>query len=107
LLNLANNAVKFTAEGGVTLSIGTVDDGAASWVEFVVVDTGIGISAEDQPRLFQAFTQVGHAQARKVEGTGLGLHLSLKLAELMGGHIDVASALGRGSRFTLRLPLEA
>jgi PAS domain S-box-containing protein len=107
LLNLANNAVKFTAEGGVTLSIGAVENGGAQWVEFVVADTGIGISAEDQPRLFQAFTQVGQAQAGKVEGTGLGLHLSLKLAELMGGRIDVASTLGQGSRFTLRLPREA
>jgi PAS domain S-box-containing protein len=106
LLNLANNAVKFTAQGGVTLAVGAPADDAP-WVEFVVADTGIGISAEDRPRLFQAFTQVGQAQARKVEGTGLGLHLSLKLAELMGGHIDVASTLGQGSRFTLRLPREA
>ncbi|HKW85353.1 MAG TPA: ATP-binding protein, partial [Burkholderiaceae bacterium] len=106
LLNLANNALKFTAAGGVTLSTRASENGGERWVEFAVADTGVGISAEDQARLFQAFTQVGQAQSRKPEGTGLGLHLSLKLAELMGGHIDVASAPGQGSRFTLRLPRE-
>jgi PAS domain S-box-containing protein len=100
LINLANNAVKFTVHGGVTLS--TEQDGAS--IGFVVSDTGIGISADDRQRLFQAFTQVGDVHMHhKVEGTGLGLHLSAKLAALMGGRIDVASDPGRGSRFTLWL----
>ena len=104
LINLANNAVKFTAEGVVTLASERVAEGARGAVELSVADTGIGISAEDRARLFQAFTQVGQAQARKAEGTGLGLHLSHKLAELMGAHIVVDSEPGVGSRFALRLP---
>lgn len=101
LLNLANNAVKFTAEGGVTLSLRRIAGGE---VEFAVADTGIGISADDQARLFQAFAQVGDSHRRTAEGTGLGLHLSHKLAELMGGRILVHSEPGAGSRFALRLP---
>ena len=107
LLNLANNAVKFTAQGGVTLRA-RVDSGPGGReVVLSVTDTGMGISAQDQARLFQAFTQVGDAHSRrKAEGTGLGLHLSLKLTELMGGRIGVASTLGQGSCFTLRLAAE-
>jgi PAS domain S-box-containing protein len=104
LLNLANNAVKFTQHGRVTL--GARIDGAAPDrdIALSVEDTGPGISLEDQQRLFQAFTQVGDALSRgKAEGTGLGLHLSLKLAELMQGRIEVRSVPGEGSRFTLRL----
>jgi len=104
LLNLANNAVKFTSQGRVTL-LARLEAGASPHpVALSVEDTGPGISATDQQRLFQAFTQVGDPQSRRtVEGTGLGLHLSLKLAELMRGRIDVLSAPGEGSRFTLRL----
>ncbi len=101
LINLANNAIKFTATGGVTLRAQAVPDGVA----LVVEDTGVGISTEDQARLFQAFTQVGDRRQRKAEGTGLGLHLSGKLAELMGTHIHLDSEPGRGSRFGLTLPL--
>ena len=98
LINLANNAMKFTAHGSVTLRGECIDDGGRAWVELSVIDTGIGISSEDQTRLFQAFTQVGDAQARrKVEGTGLGLHLCRKLAELMDGHIGVHSEPGRAA----------
>ncbi|MBX3607946.1 MAG: PAS domain S-box protein [Piscinibacter sp.] len=104
LINLASNAVKFTAEGSILMSARRVEQGGRGWVELAVADTGIGISEEDQARLFLAFTQVGQAQSRKVEGTGLGLHLSLKLADLMGGRIDVRSTLGQGSRFALLLP---
>jgi PAS domain S-box-containing protein len=104
LINLANNAVKFTAEGSVTLAARALDADGSAGVEIAVTDTGIGISAEDQARLFSAFTQVGEAHTRKVEGTGLGLHLSHKLAELMGGRITVQSTPGQGSRFALLLP---
>ena len=99
LLNLTNNAVKFTASGHVHLSA-QVRDGQ---VLLQVEDTGPGISAEDQVRLFEAFSQVGDLRQRKNESTGLGLHLSRKLAELMAGRIEVASEPGRGSRFTLVL----
>jgi signal transduction histidine kinase len=102
LLNLANNAVKFTLQGRVTLRARSDGDGPSREVALAVEDSGPGISPEDQRRLFQAFTQVGDPR-RRVEGTGLGLHLSLKLAELMNGRIDVRSAPGEGSRFTLRL----
>ena len=99
LINLTSNALKFTQEGGVGLAV-AVEGGR---VGIAVRDTGVGISAEDQARLFQAFTQVGERGAHKAEGTGLGLHLSVKLAELMEGRIDVASEPGRGSVFTLWL----
>ncbi|WP_128003486.1 PAS domain-containing sensor histidine kinase [Piscinibacter defluvii] len=104
LINLANNAVKFTVVGSVTLSVTRVNEGDAAQVEFGVADTGIGISAEDCARLFQAFAQVGDPRRRQGEGTGLGLHLSHRLAELMGGRILVESEPGVGSRFALRLP---
>jgi len=99
LINLTGNALKFTAAGSVVVELRAEPGGVA----IAVHDTGIGISAADQTRLFQAFSQVGDAQARKHEGTGLGLHLSTKLAELMGGRIEVASEPGRGSVFTLHL----
>jgi len=103
LINLTNNALKFTSQGSVTIELRSLAADGKRWAEFAVVDTGIGIDVHDQARLFQAFTQVGNANARKAEGSGLGLHLSYKLAELMGGRIDVASEAGRGSRFALRL----
>jgi protein-histidine pros-kinase len=70
---------------------------------FTVVDTGVGIAAADQAKLFQAFEQLGVSRARRHEGTGLGLHLSQKLAALLGGRIEFESEAGKGSRFTLVL----
>jgi len=99
LINLTGNALKFTVRGGVTI----VPRAAGGRVSIAVQDTGVGISADDRARLFGAFTQVGEPRARRAEGTGLGLHLSVKLAELMGGHIAVESEPGRGSVFTLEL----
>ncbi|MBI5717131.1 MAG: PAS domain S-box protein [Burkholderiales bacterium] len=103
VLNLGSNAVKFSTQGAVQLQVRAVDAAGISKVELAVVDNGIGISAEDQARLFQAFTQVGQRSGRPAEGTGLGLHLSRKLAELMNGDLRVVSELGRGSRFSLLL----
>ncbi|WP_085314594.1 sensor histidine kinase [Derxia lacustris] len=102
LLNLVANAIKFTDRGGVSLELARSGDGAAGRLDFSVTDTGVGIAAEDQPRLFGAFSQVGDAQ-RQAGGTGLGLHLSAKLAELLGGRIEFESTAGVGSRFTLVL----
>ena len=72
-------------------------------IEFSVTDTGIGIRPDDQAKLFQAFTQVDAVLRQRQEGTGLGLHLSRKLAELLGGKITLRSELGKGSTFTLLL----
>jgi PAS domain S-box-containing protein len=104
VLNLANNAIKFSDRGTVELGMASTMIGGKSWVEITVTDTGIGIRAEDQPRLFEAFTRLGNSSERNREGTGLGLHLSQKLAELMGGRIACRSQHGRGSTFTLSLP---
>jgi protein-histidine pros-kinase len=102
LLNLANNACKFTERGGVRIEVERGGRGGDSAV-FRVSDTGIGIRHEDQARLFQPFVQLGRERDGDRNGTGLGLHLSQKLAELLGGRIDVESDPGRGSRFTLIL----
>jgi len=106
LINLVNNAIKFTEAGAVSLAVefaGREPDGR---VELSVADTGAGISAQDQATLFQAFARVGSSAARaRTEGTGLGLYLSRKLAELLGGRIELNSEVGRGSRFTLVLPV--
>jgi protein-histidine pros-kinase len=102
LLNLSNNALKFTSAGLVRVSARVIPTDAAR-VELSVEDTGAGISEADLARLFEAFTQVGDAAHRKIECTCLGLHLSRKLAELMDGHIEVVSTVGRGSCFTLVL----
>jgi len=104
LINLTNNAIKFTPHGSVRLTLGQLLAQGRRLIEIQVADTGIGIRAEDQRRLFQLFTQVDDAEARAQEGTGLGLHLSQKLAGLLGGQITVQSAAGQGSTFTVTLP---
>jgi signal transduction histidine kinase len=103
LLNLLSNACKFTKEGEVTLRVRKVADGR-DWVELAVADTGIGLTADQQAKLFQEFTQADSLTARRYGGTGLGLALSRKLARMMGGDVTVASEAGKGSVFTVRLP---
>jgi two-component system NtrC family sensor kinase len=105
LLNLLSNACKFTKEGDVTLRVSKVADGR-EWVELAVGDTGIGMTAEQQAKLFQEFTQADSLTARRYGGTGLGLALSRKLARMMGGDVTVASEAGKGSIFTVRLPCQ-
>lgn len=102
LLNLVNNAIKFTETGNVSLELVQQDIEGQSVTQFIVSDTGIGLRPEDQAKLFQAFTQV-EAGGRRQEGSGLGLHLSKKLAELLGGRITVQSKFGHGSIFILEL----
>jgi two-component system, sensor histidine kinase and response regulator len=102
LINLANNAIKFTEAGGITFALCPADDGRA--VNLSVTDTGVGIADEDQERLFRAFEQVGAAKTRRYEGTGLGLYISQKLAVLLGGRILMDSTHGAGSTFTISLP---
>jgi two-component system, NtrC family, sensor kinase len=101
LLNLLSNAVKFTPEGG---RIGINARQADGSVEISVSDTGIGISPEDQAKIFEEFRQVGSDYAHKVEGTGLGLTLAKKFVELHGGKIWVTSEVGKGSTFSFTLP---
>jgi signal transduction histidine kinase len=101
LLNLLSNAVKFTPEGG---RIGIKARQADGSVEISVSDTGIGISSEDQAKIFEEFRQVGSDYAHKVEGTGLGLTLAKKFVELHGGKIWVESQVGKGSTFSFTLP---
>jgi signal transduction histidine kinase len=103
LLNLLSNACKFTKEGEIALRVHAVADGR-DWVELAVADTGIGLTAEQQAKLFQDYTQADSLTARRYGGTGLGLALSRKLARMMGGDVTVASEPGKGSVFTLRLP---
>ena len=104
LLNLANNAIKFTERGKICIELRRQPDNGNRRTEVSVHDTGVGIRVEDQQKLFQAFTQMGNSGARRYEGTGLGLHLSQKLAELLGGRIEFSSQYGQGSTFTLVLP---
>jgi signal transduction histidine kinase len=103
LLNLLSNACKFTKEGEVALRVRKVADGR-DWVELAVADTGVGLTAEQQARLFQEFTQADSLTARRYGGTGLGLALSRKLARMMGGDVTMTSEPGKGSVFTVRLP---
>ncbi|MEW6210291.1 MAG: PAS domain S-box protein [Acidobacteriota bacterium] len=104
LLNLANNAIKFTDQGEVRIEVNQTRDDRRLLTEISVIDTGIGIRPQDQAKLFQAFEQLHASGARRHEGTGLGLHLSQKLAGLVGGHITFRSEYGEGSTFKLILP---
>ncbi|MBI4332606.1 MAG: PAS domain S-box protein [Chloroflexi bacterium] len=103
LLNLTNNAIKFTEKGEVRLEFAQQYRGGGFQTEISVVDTGVGIREEDQKRIFEPFPQLKAAPSSLREGAGLGLHLSQKLAELIGGEISCRSAYGRGSTFTLTL----
>ncbi len=100
LLNLLSNAIKFTEEGCVRLECKRVEDNILTRV----IDTGIGIKASDMDKIFKPFRQIDSGTTRKFEGTGLGLSICRKLAELLGGGIDVESEWGKGSTFTFVLP---
>jgi signal transduction histidine kinase len=103
LLNLLSNACKFTKEGEVKLAARKVSNGS-NVVEFAVSDTGIGMTAEQQAKLFEEFTQADATTAQHFGGTGLGLAITRKLARMMGGDVTVTSEPGKGSVFTVRLP---
>jgi signal transduction histidine kinase len=102
LLNLLSNACKFTKAGEVKLAARKVSNG--SFVEFAVSDTGIGMTPEQQAKLFEEFTQADATTAQRFGGTGLGLAITRKLARMMGGDVTVASEPGKGSVFTVRVP---
>ena len=103
LRNFISNAIKFTEQGEVKIVASLTDDGQA--VTFKVSDTGIGIAAEDQRRIFEEWSQIDNPIQRKVKGTGLGLPLCRKLAQLLGGSIAVTSRLGAGSTFEATIPI--
>ncbi len=104
LFNLLSNAAKFTQHGKVSLEVIPLRLGGEGWVEFAVADSGIGLTPEQQRRLFQSFSQADPSTSRKYGGTGLGLVISRRFAQMMGGDIQLKSEFGRGSVFTVRLP---
>jgi signal transduction histidine kinase len=103
LFNLLSNACKFTKEAEIKLQARRVVDGG-EWIELAVADSGIGMTAEQQAKLFEDFTQADASTAQRFGGTGLGLAISRKLARMMGGDVTVTSEPGKGSVFTVRLP---
>lgn len=107
LLNLASNAVKFTEQGEILISVAVKELKPSSiLLDFSVKDTGIGISSEQQKKLFQSFSQADSSTTRKFGGTGLGLVISKKLVEMMGGSIAVSSELGEGSEFSFTIAFD-
>jgi signal transduction histidine kinase len=104
LRSLIDNAIKFTPEGEVSVSARVHAENDS--VEFVVTDTGIGIPPEDQAAIFEMFRQRDNSGTREFGGLGLGLFIAKRFAQLMGGDIEVASEMGRGSTFTVTLPLK-
>lgn len=103
LRNLISNALKFTRRGHIRVAANLEEGG---WISFSVADTGIGIRKEDQERIFEEFVQIESEMQSQVKGTGLGLPLSRRLAEIMGGTLNVESTPGIGSTFTVRLPAD-
>ena len=113
LINLAGNGVKFTESGEVSIHVSVDRDITNSkesegltQLKFVVKDTGIGVSREDQSRVFDAFTQVDSSNTKEYQGTGLGLAISAQIVEMMGGDIFVSSEVGIGSEFGFTLPIQ-
>jgi signal transduction histidine kinase/CheY-like chemotaxis protein len=111
LTNLLSNAVKFTPENGridfTVRQTGKIDETGAAALEFSVQDTGIGMSDEQREKLFQAFQQADSSIAARYGGTGLGLTISKRIVSLLGGDIHVSSTLGKGSTFTVTVPVQA
>lgn len=104
LVNLLANAAKFTQNGEIGLSVKKIQLNGSNWVAFSVTDTGIGISSEQIQSLFKEFSQVDVSTTRKYGGTGLGLTISKRYCEMLGGNIEVESGVERGAVFTIKLP---
>ena len=104
LFNLLSNAAKFTHDGNITLNAGRELMDGSEWIVFRVTDTGIGLSPEQIVKLFQDFTQADASTTRKFGGTGLGLALTRRFCQMMGGDVTVHSVPGEGSVFTIKLP---
>jgi signal transduction histidine kinase len=104
LLNLISNANEFTERGTITIDARHRQENAGDWITLAVTDTGIGMTPEQVGKLFQEFSQASSSTASKYGGTGLGLVISRRFCQMMGGDITVTSEAGRGSTFTIRLP---
>ena len=106
MLNIINNAVKYTREGHVDVNISSESIMQGNYVELIlkVTDTGIGIKDEDKEKLFRSFQRLDVTKNRNIEGTGLGLHITNKLLEMMNGKLSVESEYGKGSEFTVTIP---
>jgi signal transduction histidine kinase len=107
LLNLMSNANKFTEKGTVTVAARQGQENGRDWITLSIADTGIGMTAEQMGKLFQEFSQASSKTTSKYGGTGLGLVISRRFCQMMGGDITVASEPGKGSVFTVRLPATA
>ena len=107
LLNLLSNAGKFTRDGMVTLEVMRRREGGNHYIDFTVIDTGVGMTPDQSRKVFEPFTQADVTTTRKYGGTGLGLALVSRFCDLMNGTVTVDSRIGEGSRFTVRLPAEA
>jgi PAS domain S-box-containing protein len=111
LLNLLSNAAKFTDQGTISLIVERFQAGelqaGVPYITFKVTDTGIGMTSEQQSRVFQAFTQADASTTRKYGGTGLGLAIAQRFCQILGGEITVESTVGQGSTFTMQLPVKA
>ncbi len=106
LNNLTANAIKFTDKGSVSLTANQIHEKEKEWLIFEVTDTGIGISEENQEKIFNDFVQLETGITKKAGGTGLGLYISQKLTELLGGNIALKSALKKGSTFSVKIPFK-
>jgi signal transduction histidine kinase len=104
LLNLMSNANKFTDRGTISIEVRQRQENGRDWITLAVTDTGIGMTAEQMGKLFQEFSQASSTTASKYGGTGLGLVISKRFCQMMGGDISVESEPGRGSTFTIRVP---
>jgi signal transduction histidine kinase len=105
LLNLMSNANKFTDRGTITIDARQRHENGCGWITLAVKDTGIGMTPDQMGKLFQEFSQASSATASKYGGTGLGLVISRRFCQMMGGDITIESEPGRGSTFTIRVPL--
>ncbi|MEO0430987.1 MAG: DUF3365 domain-containing protein [Cyanobacteria bacterium J06656_5] len=104
LLNLLSNANKFTQDGTIALTVSSTTHRGRPWIDFIVTDTGIGMTPDQQKTVFEAFAQADNSTTRQFGGTGLGLTITKQFAAMMGGDIMVESQFEKGSQFTLRLP---
>ena len=104
LINLVNNAIKYTEKGSVRLEVSLVERAGKKYIQFDVMDTGIGISKEQQKEIFEKFYQVDTSSTRKHEGVGLGLSICKPIVEAMSGNIGMELTLGEGSHFWFNLP---